>query len=71
MLQVMAKEGKVSVLDHMKGTRERTEESDPITVAGTISERWTPCRTEGLPEVGPYTLRIQATHSLKAPGFNP
>ena len=45
-MQVMAKEGGVSVLDHMKGTRERMEMSDPITAAGKISERWNPCRTE-------------------------
>jgi hypothetical protein len=66
VFQVVAKEGKVSVIDHLKGTRERTDEIDPITVAGTISERWVPCRTEGLPDcftggwvgymVGLYTL---------------
>ena len=32
------------------GERERTDEADPIVVAGRISERWNPCRTEGLPE---------------------
>ena len=46
----MAKENHVSILDHLKGERTRSDETDPITVANEISERWNPCRTEGLPE---------------------
>ena len=49
-MEVVAKEGKVTVLDHLNGTRAKTDESDPITVAGKISERWTPCKPEGLPD---------------------
>ena len=69
----MAKEGKVSVLDHVSGTRERTNESDPITVAGRISERWNPCKTDGLPEcftggwvgyMGYDTVRYQYLNKL-------
>lgn len=72
-LEVMAKEGKVSVLDHLKGTREHTEELDPVTMAGKLSERWTPCRTDGLPEcftggwvgyMGYDTVRYQYLNKL-------
>jgi len=72
-MEVVAKEGKVSVIDHLKGTRERTDEIDPITVAGTISERWVPCRTEGLPDcftggwvgyMGYDTVRYQYLNKL-------
>ena len=61
------------MIDHIKGERERTEESDPITVAGRLSERWTPCRTAGLPEcftggwvgyMGYDTVRYQYMNKL-------
>ena len=69
----MAKENHVSILDHLKGERTRSDETDPITVANEISERWNPCRTEGLPEcftggwvgyMGYDTVRYQYLNKL-------
>ena len=69
----MAKKTGVSVIDHLNETRERMEDPDPITVAGKISEKWTPCRTAGLPEcftggwvgyMGYDTVRYQYINKL-------
>ena len=49
-MEVMATQSKVTVLDHLRGTRVKTDEQDPITVAGKISEQWKPCKPHGLPE---------------------
>jgi len=48
-LEVCAKEGRVTVLDHEKGTRRVEEVEDPLRVCAELSAAWRPYRHPGLP----------------------
>jgi len=79
-MEVLASENEVTVLDHLRGTRAKTTERDPITVAGAITEQWNPCKPPGLPDcfaggwvgyVGYDTVRYQYTTKLPFSGAPP
>lgn len=48
-LEVVAKGGDVSVVDHGRGTRERRRVDDPMGVAEDLSAGWKPVLTPDLP----------------------
>jgi anthranilate synthase component 1 len=50
-MEVVATGNKVVFLDHNKGTRKVTEESDPMLVPEALSRGWKPAIIEGLPQV--------------------
>ncbi|WIA41823.1 hypothetical protein OEZ86_009153 [Tetradesmus obliquus] len=50
-LEVVAKGHKVTLLDHQAGSRQVSEESDPMQVPEKLSRNWRPAKVEGLPEV--------------------
>jgi anthranilate synthase component 1 len=50
-LEVVAKGHKVTLLDHQAGSRQVSEEEDPMEVPVQLSRNWKPAKVEGLPEV--------------------
>ena len=50
-MEVVATGNKVVFLDHEKGTRRVTEETDPMLVPEALSRGWKPALLEGLPQV--------------------
>lgn len=50
-MEVIAHQSEVVVLDHIRGTRKVTQESDPMLVPEALSRSWKPALLPGLPEV--------------------
>lgn len=50
-MEIVAKEQKVTVLDHATRSRTVTEETDPLDAAVRLSSGWKPISPEGLPDV--------------------
>ncbi|KAI8471172.1 MAG: ADC synthase [Monoraphidium minutum] len=50
-MEIVATKGKVTVLNHLAGTRRVTEEDDPLEAAVQLSREWRPAKVDGLPEV--------------------
>eukprot|EP00899_Mesostigma_viride_P002556 jgi/Mesvir1/12300/Mv00502-RA.1 len=49
-MEVVATGSEVSVLDHLKGTRQRSQEADPMEVAVRLSKTWKAAHVDGLPK---------------------
>eukprot|EP00877_Chromochloris_zofingiensis_P010616 jgi/Chrzof1/5808/Cz16g16180.t1 len=50
-MEVISSKSKVTVLDHIHGTRRVTQEADPMDVPVQLSRNWRPASVEGLPSV--------------------
>jgi len=48
--EIIAKESKVSLVDHRTGSVERLETNDPLEEVARISSEWKPFKTERLPD---------------------
>ncbi|ANM63847.1 Chorismate-utilizing enzyme C-terminal [Arabidopsis suecica] len=50
-MEIVAKENKVTVMDHVKGTKTTEEVEDPMMIPRRISETWKPQLIDDLPDV--------------------
>lgn len=50
-IEIIAKEDKVTILDHEKGERREEKEDDPMVVPRRIMEEWKPQLFDELPDV--------------------
>lgn len=49
-MEIVAKENKVTVMDHVRGTVTREEVEDPMVIPRRISETWKPQLIDDLPD---------------------
>ena len=61
-MEVVAKENKVTIIDHEFGNLTETNVDDPIMVPKKISEDWKPCLIDTLPDAFCGKSSIIITH---------
>ena len=50
-MEIIAKEDRITILNHEKGTREEKISDDPMNEPSEIASQWEPVKIDGLPDV--------------------
>lgn len=50
-MEIIAKEDRITILNHEKGTREEKISDDPMNEPSEIASKWEPVKIDSLPDV--------------------